>query len=118
VPENPYRDANLVYVAHIYPNQVPEGEDQVSEWERLFGFLAETYPVIVSEWGFQEDGKEELSRGTLEGYGRPFLDYLDEKNIHWTAFVYHPFDMEPAMVESDWTTLTEFGEFVKKRLQD
>jgi len=119
VPKNPYSDSNLAYVAHIYPGTVPKGEDQVSQWEKLFGFLAKTYPVIVSEWGFSNGG-DETTNGTLEGYGRPLLDYLDQKKIHWTAFVYHPMDMGQGqlMLESDWTTLTEFGQFVKQRLKD
>ncbi len=117
VPKNPYSDSNLVYVAHIYPGTVPKGDDQVAAWERRFGFLAKTYPVIVSEWGFHNGGKDETTSGTLEGYGRPLLDYLDRKNIHWVAYVYHPPDDEPPMLENDWTTLTECGEFVKKRLQ-
>ena len=118
VPKNPYSDSNLVYVAHIYPITVPKGDDPVSAWEKLFGFLAKTYPVIVSEWGFSHGG-DETTNGTLEGYGRPLLDYLDQKKIHWTAFVYHPMDpgQGQLMIERDWTTLTEFGEFVKERLR-
>lgn len=118
VPKNPYSDSNLVYVAHIYPGNVPKGDDQVAVWERLFGFLAKTYPVIVSEWGFHDGGKDETTSGTLKGFGRPLLDYLDKKNLHWVAYLYHPPDQEPPMLEADWTTLTEFGEFVKERLEE
>jgi len=119
VPKNPYSDTNLVYVAHVYPGNVPNGENQVAVWEKSFGFLAKTYPVIVTEWGFSNNG-DETTKGTLEGYGKPFLDYLDQKNIHWTAFAYHPMDPSQGqmLLESDWTTLTQFGEFVKKSLQD
>ncbi len=117
VPKNPYSDSNLVYVAHVYPGNVPKGEDQVAAWERSFGFLASTYPVIVSEWGFHNGG-DETTNGTLDGYARPLLDYLDQKNIHWVAYVYLPPDAEPAMLEPDWTTLNEFGKFVKQRLHD
>jgi len=117
VPTNPYKDSNLVYVAHVYPGNVPKGENQVAEWERSFGFLAKTYPVIVSEWGFHNGG-DETTNGTLEGFGKPLVDYLDQKNLHWTAYVYAPPDAEPAMLENDWTTLNEFGKFVKQRLHD
>ena len=119
VPKNPYSDSNLVYVAHVYPGNVPKGENQVAAWERSFGFLAKTYPVIVSEWGFSNEG-DETTKGTLEGYGKPFLDYLDQKKIDWTAFVYHPMDpgQGQMLIENDWTTLTQFGEFVKERLQE
>ena len=118
VPTNPYSDSNLVYVAHVYPNTVPRGEDQVSEWERLWGFLAKTYPVIVTEWGFHDGGKDETTRGTLNGFGRPLLDYLDQKHLHWIAYGYFPPDGEPPMLETDWKTLNEFGKFVKERLRN
>ncbi len=118
VPTNPYSDANLAYVAHVYPGNVLKGEDQIAVWERTFGFLAKTYPVIVSEWGFSNEG-DETTKGTLEDFGKPLLDYLDQKNIHWTAFVYHPTDpgQGDLLIKRDWTTLTEFGELVKQRLQ-
>ena len=118
VPKNPYNDSNLAYVAHIYPGNSPSGEDRVASWETRFGFLAKTYPIIVTEWGFSPDG-DETTKGTLEGYGKPFLDYLDQKKIHWTAFVYHPMDpgQGQLLIENDWTTLTQFGEFVKKSLE-
>ncbi len=118
VPKNPYSDSNLVYVAHIYPGNVPEEEDQVTEWERTFGFLASTYPVIVSEWGFHDGTKDETVNGTLKGYARPLINYLDQKNIHWVAYGYFVPEGEPPMLESDWTTLNEFGKFVQERLQD
>ena len=116
VPKNPYRDANLVYVAHVYSGYVPNGDNQVSEWERTFGFLAQTYPVIVSEWGFHNGG-DITTNGTLAGFGRPLIDYLDQKKIHWVAYTYLPPDAEPPMLEADWTTLNEFGKFVKERLR-
>lgn len=117
VPTNPYNDSNLVYVAHIYPVSAWRGENQVAEWKRLFGFLADTYPVIVSEWGFQDGGSDETVKGTLEGFARPLIDYLDLKKIHWIAYGYFPPDGRPPMLERDWTTLNEFGRFVKEQLQ-
>lgn len=77
----PYIDSNLVYAAHAYPGSFTEGQNKVTEWERLFGFMAATYPVIVSEWGFNKNG-DETTKGTLEGL----------KNLSWVAFIYHPFD--------------------------
>ena len=118
VPENPYSDSNLAYAAHVYPNnQDWSSPSEISEWERVFGFLAKTYPVIVTEWGFQDGGVDE-TRGTLKGFGRPLLDYLDQKNLHWIAYGYFPPDGYPPMLEADWTTLNEFGKFVKERLQN
>lgn len=75
VPENPYSDANLIYVAHIYPITIAgiAEKDQAAEWERLFGFMASTYPVIVSEWGFHDGTDDEIVNDNLEGYARPLI---------------------------------------------
>lgn len=116
VQENPYSDDNVVYAVHMYPGSLDEGANQQEEWEARFGFLAETYPIMVSEWGFEENG-DEVTNGTRVDYALPLLEYLDEKNLHWLAYVYHPF-ADPNMLENDWETLTEFGEFVAERLQD
>ena len=117
VPTNPYTDSNLVYVAHIYPGSIPREDNNPAGWERLFGFLARTYPVIVSEWGFYNGSTEPVVNGTLEGFGKPLLDYFDQKNLPWIAYGYFVPDGEPPMLKSDWTTLNEFGKFVKERLQ-
>lgn len=116
VSNSPYSDDNLVYVVHIYPGSLDEGADQLEEWGNRFGFLTETYPVIVSEWGFEQGG-DETTNGTLAKYGEALIDYLDENDIHWLAYIYHPL-ADPNMLETDWTTLTEFGEFVAERLQE
>lgn len=116
VPDNPYSDDNLAYAVHMYPGSLNEGTEQSEEWENRFGFLTETYPVIVSEWGFEQGG-DETTNGTREEYGEALLNYLNEKDIHWLAYIYHPL-ADPNMIESDWTTLTEFGEFVKERIEE
>lgn len=114
VPGNPYSDTNLAYVAHAYPSTHPSQSE--SEWETKFGFLSATYPVIITEWGFRKGG-DETSGGTIDAFGTPFANYIDKKGLHWIAFIYHPPDAEPPMLESDWVTLNEFGNLVKARLR-
>ena len=80
--------------------------------------MADTYPLIVSEWGFQNGSRDETVNGTLAGFARPLIDYLDRKNIHWVAYGYFPPDARPPMLEADWTTLNEFGRFVKESLEN
>lgn len=111
VPTNPYSDSGIVYVAHIYPGSLDEGADQLEEWKNRFGTLADTYPVMVSEWGFNQNG-DTVTMGTEQGYAEPLLDYINSKDLHWLAYIYHPL-AEPPMVERDWSTLTEFGRFVE-----
>ncbi len=116
VPQNPYADPNLAYAAHVYPSTIPKGDDPVSDWEKMYGSLAKIRPVIVTEWGFHDGTKDATTNGSLVGFGRPLLDYLDQRSISWVAFIWHPAPDEPPLIESDWTTLTEFGQLVKQRL--
>ena len=116
VPNNPYSHPNVVYGVHIYPGSLNPGDNQTAEWDSRFGSLSRQYPVIVSEWGFHNGG-DSVTNGTRTGYAEPLSKYMDEKNLHWLAYIYHPF-AEPPMLKSDWKTLAEFGEFVKERLQN
>lgn len=113
VPTSPYSDTNLAYSIHIYPNIVGTGEDPRHEWDRRFGFLTETYPIFVTEWGFMTH--EDMMEGTVEEYGRPLMDYMDSRRLSWSACSYYA-DWQLEMWEKDWRTPTEFGAFVRESL--
>ncbi len=116
VPTSPYSDTNLAYSIHIYPGHVGAGVDPRPEWDRRFGFLTETYPIVVTEWGFKADG-DEVTKGTVEGYGRPFMEYMDARRLSWSACAYVA-DGSLAMWGRDWRTPTEYGAFVRESLAD
>lgn len=115
VGEDPWDDSNVVYPVHMYPGSLwGGGADPREQWDERFGYLADDYPVMVTEWGFH-DGGDSVTDGTREEFGEPLLDYLDEREMSWAAYIWHPF-AEPPMLELDWETPTEFGQFVRARL--
>jgi len=103
---HPIERDDIAYVAHVYPNH--------KEWEDYFGFLSYTHPVIVTEWGFSPTvSPAEHYYGTRENFGEPFLRYMEDKNISWTAWCFHP-TWQPNMITNWNFELTEEGRLVKQ----
>jgi hypothetical protein len=106
----PIRRDNIAYVAHVYATHTdPE------DWEYSFGFLAKKYPLIVTEWGFSPTDPGEHYYGTREGFGQPFLKYMEEKNISWVAWCFHT-TWKPTMIKNWDFEPTELGNLVKQAL--
>jgi endoglucanase len=104
----PIERDDIAYVAHVYPNH--------KEWEYYFGFLSYAHPVIVTEWGFFPTvSPTENYYGTRENFGEPFLRYMEDKNISWIAWCFHPV-WQPNMITNWEFELTEEGRLVKQAL--
>jgi len=109
---SPFTGSNLVYVAHIYPQQ---GDESV--WDSWFGDSSSTVPYFITEWGWQQGGSLPTS-GTTSGYGIPFSAYLDSKGVSWTAWVFDDY-WQPMMFDTSWNLLggeNYMGQFTKDLL--
>lgn len=76
VPTSGVRGYNIVYSAHPY--DWPDKQPPV--WEKDFGFLAATHPVIIGEFGAYECNRLQ--------YYRDVLDYADRKGMGWIAWAW------------------------------
>jgi len=106
---NPFTGSNLVYVAHIYPEQGGQ-----SVWDAWFGKSSSTVPYFITEWGWQQGGNVPTN-GTKTGYGVPFSAYLDSKGVSWTAWVFDDY-WQPVMFDTNWKLLggeNYMGQFIK-----
>lgn len=104
----PIRRENVVYSVHVYKNT-----DWMTSWDVAFGNLAGRVPILLGEVGF--DPNDPRNPATVEDFARPFIDYLDSKNIGWVAWIFGPV-WGPSLI-SDWEgTPTEAGAFFKERL--
>jgi len=109
---SPFAGSNLVYVAHIYPQQ--GGQDV---WDSWFGDSSSKVPYFITEWGWQQGGSLPTS-GTTSGYGIPFSAYLDSKGVSWTAWVFDDY-WQPMMFDTSWNLLggeNYMGQFTKDLL--
>jgi aryl-phospho-beta-D-glucosidase BglC (GH1 family) len=107
----PIDAGGIGYVSHPYPHKrKPPFEPK---WDEDFGFAAERYPLVVTEFGFAL-GKSRMA-DTSE-YGKAIISYLEHKGISWVCWVYDP-KWNPKLLESwDSFKLTESGEFFRQVL--
>ena len=101
---SPIEAAGIGYATHPYQHKRPKPWEP--KWEEDFGFAAERFPVLATEFGFE--GKA----GTMEnGYGPAIIKYLEGRGIGWIAWAFDP-EWTPCLLRS-WDTfaLTESGEF-------
>lgn len=109
---DPFNGSNLIYVAHIYPQQ---GDQSV--WDSWFGDSSKTVPYFITEWGWQQGGSVPTS-GTKSGFGVPFSAYLDSKGVSWTAWVFDDY-WQPMMFDTSWNLLggeNYMGQYTKNLL--
>ena len=113
IKQNPIKDSNVAYEWHVYGGH---DKNDPKLWAKALGDVHTFAPVIVSEWGFQADTNSHF-KGTPEDFGKPFVKFMRERKLHWTAWCYHP-QWGPAMLEKDWKTPTSYGKFVKDLLAE
>ncbi len=116
VKNNPVAAENIGYVSHPYPmKRTKPWEDQ---WTADWGFVAETYPLFLTEIGFcgADDKGAHIPVISDESYGEAIVAYTDTRNISYAVWVFDP-DWSPMMF-SDWNyTPTRQGKFFKAVLQ-
>ena len=97
----------------MYPDHGDE-----TNWDVNFGFLAEDYPIVVTEWGFSPDVDPEIHFfGSREKFGQRCLRYMEENGMNWIAWCFHP-EWGPTMI-NDWDyTPTQSGLLVRQALTE
>jgi parallel beta-helix repeat protein len=110
---NPETHDNITYAVHVYPNR------PYDEWDSKWGKIADKYPVMLTEWGYDLNTKTEHLMGTRT-YALRLMGYIGESGdmrytyhrvIGWLAWCYDS-DWEPNMLEKD-EKLNDFGKFVE-----
>ena len=117
VREDPIDFEGVGYVAHPYPQK----RDQPWEpkWQEDWGFVAENYPMICTEFGFMAaDGPgAHVPVIADEEYGEAIISFFEERGISWTAWVFDA-EWSPQLI-SDWNdyTPTRQGRFFKQKME-
>jgi endoglucanase len=116
VANDPINAEGIGYVSHPYPmKRSKPWEDQ---WTKDWGFVAEKYPVILTEIGFcgADDRGAHVPVISDESYGEAITKYCNEKGISYTVWVFDP-NWSPMLV-ADWNyTPTRQGKYFKAALQ-
>lgn len=111
VHDDPIEAAGIGYVTHPYSNK--RRPPWTPKWEENFGFAADRYPVIATEFGFMLRKGQEVKE---EDYPKAIVTYLEGRGIGWVGWVFDP-EWFPRMLES-WDTyeLTGCGESFKQAM--
>jgi hypothetical protein len=117
VGEAPIEIEGIGYVSHPYPQKVlPPFEEK---WERDFGFVADRYPVFVTEFGYMGGDEPGAHVPVIAGddYGKSITEYMEKKGISWVAWCFDP-DWGPHLI-SDWEyTPTGSGLFFRQVMSE
>jgi len=116
VRESPIAFPGIAYTAHPYPQKrQPPWEEK---WEHDWGFVADTYPVFVTELGFMsadEPGAHVPVIGD-ETYGEAIINYMEKKGISWTAWVFDPV-WSPQLIKNWDFEPTRQGRFFREKMR-
>lgn len=104
----PVRADGIGYVTHPYANKRTRPWEP--KWEENFGFVADKYPMIATEIGFDTKPGEVVDD---DHYGNRITRFLESHGISWCAWVFDP-EWGPAMLKT-WKgyELSGGGEFFK-----
>lgn len=117
VATDPIARENVAYVSHPYPMKREQPWEE--QWEKDFGFVADTYPVVCTEMGYcleNEPGAHIPVMATDE-YGERITKYFEKRGINFTIWCFDK-DYAPTLF-TDWEnfTPTTQGRFFKNYLQ-
>jgi endoglucanase len=108
----PVRADGIGYVTHPYPNKRKQPWEP--KWEEDFAFMADKYPMIATEIGFEYGSA--IPESSDEDYGNRITRFLEGHGISWVAWVFDP-EWTPRMLRSfDGYPLRPDGEFFKEAM--
>lgn len=117
VANDPIDAEGIGYVSHPYPQKRDKPWEE--KWTRDWGFVAEKYPLILTEIGFcgPDDKGAHIPVISDESYGDAITKYTRDRGISWVVWVFDP-QWSPMMF-SDWNfTPTRQGKYFKKVLTE
>jgi hypothetical protein len=114
---DPIGAPDVAYVTHPYPQKRPPPWEP--QWQGDWGFLAERYPVLVTEFGFMSAEARGAHIPVIadETYGEAIIDFLERRGISWVAWVFDP-EWSPQLIEGWDFTPTAQGRFFRRKLME
>ena len=111
VRREPVQAERIGYAVHPYEHQRTAPWEP--KWEEDFGFVADKYPMLATEFGFEAKDGEAVDASS---YADHVTRYLEQRGIGWVAWCFDP-DWPPLLLRSfDGFALTPSGEFIKQAL--
>jgi endoglucanase len=108
--DDPINAQGIGYVTHPYANKRTQPWEP--KWEEDFGFAADKYPVVATEFGLGGFP----GQGIDTDYGNRIIKYLEGRGISWMCWVFDP-EWGPRLLKSWDYDLTDGGNFFKKAMK-
>lgn len=115
VRHDPIDLPGVAYVTHPYPEKREQPWEP--KWQEDWGFVAEDYPVIATEFGFMSADGPGAHNPVIgdETYGEALIQFFEERGISWTVWVFDA-SWSPQLLE-DWDfTPTRQGRFFRQKM--
>jgi endoglucanase len=112
---DPIDAPTVAYVTHPYPQKREQPWEP--KWEEDFGFLADRFPIVATEFGFMSEDGPGAHVPVIgdETYGRAIIDFFERKGISWTAWVFDP-QWSPQLIQGWDFEPTRQGRFFRDRM--
>jgi endoglucanase len=107
--DDPINAEGIGYVTHPYAHK--RSQPWEAKWEEDFGFAADKYPVVATEFGFGGFPGQKNDNT----YGNAIIKYLEGKGISWVCWCFDP-EWGPRLLQSWQYDLTDSGNFFKKAM--
>ncbi|GAB5559550.1 MAG: hypothetical protein SynsKO_11970 [Synoicihabitans sp.] len=116
VRKEPIQMPGVAYVTHPYPQKSANWEE---DWQEIWGFVAERYPVFATEFGFMDinDRGAHIPCIGDEEYGEAIIAFMEERGISWTPWVFD-YQWTPTLISDNKFTPSRQGRFFKQKLQE
>jgi len=119
VGEKPFDIENIAYAIHPYPQKSKEPWEE--NWEKTWGYVADSYPMIAAEFGYayeDEEGSHFPTYVTSNDFAERIVTYFSKKGMSWTIWCF-AWDWYPVLLQdSNYTPSPTQGTFFKKVLQE
>ncbi|MCC6282187.1 MAG: cellulase family glycosylhydrolase, partial [Saprospiraceae bacterium] len=117
VATDPIRAEGIAYVSHPYP--MKRAKPWEAQWTKDWGFVAEKYPLVLTEIGFcgADDEGAHIPVISDESYGDAITKYCAEKNISYVVWVFDPRWAPRLFTDWDYTPSRQ-GRYFKKALRE
>jgi hypothetical protein len=105
----PIHDSCTAYTSHPYPHHARD-----KAWDRAFGILSQTRPVLLTEVGFSDHGLFDARQfpGPPGSYAKTLREYADRKRLSFCAWNFSA-AWEPVLLADQNYRPSPAGEFFK-----
>lgn len=112
----PVRAPNVAYVTHPYPQK--RREDWELNWQRDWGFVADKYPIVATEFGFMAADGPGAHVPVIgdKKYGEAIIAFFEKRGISWTPWVFDA-QWSPQLIENWDFKPTRQGVFFREKMQ-